>query len=109
VAQLSRGGSVWWACGLVLRATGEKCGDSSRKTVALTGSGLTLPHGEHRPAGTAQRTARPHVAGRVAVDLGHPIGAPGRRDAAAAAGVLVPETAVDVDDLAQAGKGEIGR
>jgi hypothetical protein len=49
------------------------------------------------------------VAGGVAVNLGDPIGAIGRWNAAAPAGMLVPEAAADVDDLPQAGKDQIGR
>jgi hypothetical protein len=58
---------------------------------------LTFPHNEDAPAGATQRALHAAITGGVAVDLGDPVRTVGRRNAAAAAGVAMPETAGDED------------
>src|SRR5262245_40929073 len=56
---------------------------------------LALPHHQHPPTGLRERSPRPPIAGRVALQLRDPVPAPRRRDPAPAAAMHVPETAAD--------------
>lgn len=69
---------------------------------------LALPHDHNAPPEPAERPLDSLIAGRVPVDLGEPVSTPRRGDAAAAAGVPVPEAAADEDDFVEAGEDEIG-
>ena len=76
--------------------------------LAPRGHSLALPHDEDAPAEAAQRALHAAIAGGVAVDLGEPVRAVGGGNAAAAAGVAMPETARDEDGLVEAVKDEVG-
>ena len=60
------------------------------------------------PAEAAEGAKGSFVAGGVLLDFGEPVFAAGGGDAAASAGVHVPEAAVDEDDFLEAGEDEIG-
>jgi hypothetical protein len=61
------------------------------------------------PAEAAEGAEVAFVAGGVALDFGEPVLAAGGGDAAAAAGVHVPEAAVDEDDFFEPWEDEVGR
>jgi hypothetical protein len=78
------------------------------ETGKVTAGGLAFPDGEGLPAEAAEGVDGAFVAGAVAVHFGEPVLAAGSGDAAAAAGVHVPEAAVDEDDFFETGEDEVG-
>jgi hypothetical protein len=83
------------------RSRCEESGDTGSGAVEI--HELTFPYHQNAPALAAKGADGSAIAGGVAVELGKPIGAARRRNAApAAAGVAVPEAAADVDDRSEA-------
>ena len=60
---------------------------------------MAFPDDEDAPAEAGQGAASAAVAGGVAIELADPIRPPRGRQAARPAGMLVPEAAVNDDDL----------
>ena len=96
---------------LVRRRVDIGCQKPSKAVFEATsagGAGLAFPDGEDAPAEAAEGAEMVAVAGGVLVDFGEPVIAAGGGNAASAAGMAVPEAAVDKDDLAVAGEDEVG-
>jgi hypothetical protein len=82
--------------------------DSSLQATLWRRRNLAFPDHHHLPAGFSQGLPGQLVPSRVALQLGGPVVAPRRWNAASGAAVHVPEAAVDVDDLPQSREHQIG-
>ena len=82
--------------------------DSSLQATLSRRRNLAFPDHHHLPAGFSQGLPGQLVPSRVALQLGGPVVASRRWNAASGAAVHVPEAAVDVDDLPQSREHQIG-
>ena len=87
----------------------EEGGEARAEAVDFCRLGLALPNDEHAPAEAAEVAQVFPIAGGVVLDFGEPVFAACGGNAAAAAGVHVPEAAVDEDDFFEAQEDEVWR
>ena len=86
----------------------QESDDPSPKSIQTRRVDLAFPYHHHPPAAPPQLPPSSLVSFRVTAQLGRPIVDSRRGNAAPTATVQVPEAAVDIDDLVEAGEYEVG-